>query len=137
MRTRTEELVHRLRDGEGEARLEALRAIKNAVIGNYRQKQAFVKAGTPQLITNILSEAAEADVGVLIQAAAAVGSFAATEDGLRAVVDSGAVPQLLRALQSQDSRVVEAAVRSLKAVFKVRPGLNRCGAAHSRSHFHK
>lgn len=38
---------------------------------------------------------------------------------MRTVVECGAIPQLLRALQSSDPRVVEAAVRSLKMVYKV------------------
>lgn len=48
-----------------------------------------------------------------------IGSFAASEEGVKAVVEHGAVPQLLRALQSSDPSVVEAAVRSLKMVYKV------------------
>ncbi len=40
------------------------------------------------------------------------------------MVEHGAIPQLLRALNSSEARVVEAVVRSLKMVYKVR----RCSA---------
>ena len=46
---------------------------------------------------------------------------------MKAVVEHGAIPQLLRALHSSEARVVEAAVRSLKMVYKVR----RCSSVHS------
>ncbi len=54
---------------------------------------------------------------------AQIGSFAASEEGVKAVVEHAAIPQLLRALHSSEARVVEAAVRSLKMVYKVCPTL--------------
>lgn len=76
-----------------------------------------------QLVVAVLGAdpaASSCDPAALIQAAAALGSFAASEEGLAAVLAAGGIPRLLRVLTaSGDDRVVEAAVRALKAVSRV------------------
>ena len=55
-----------------------------------------------------------------LQSAVTVGSFSyGTEDGLKAILAQDGVRHLLRALSSQDERVVEAASRSLKFIYQV------------------
>jgi hypothetical protein len=99
--------------------LQALRGIKNCVIGNKRQKLQYIQLGAVQLVVAVLASPT-ADAAQLVQAAAALGSFAANEDGLKAVLQHGGIPHLLRVLQSsEDVKVVEAAVRALKAVCRV------------------
>ena len=105
-------------------RLQALRGIKNCVIGNKRQKLRYIQLGAVPLLVEVLAApgaGAATDASQLVQAAAALGSFAASQEGLQVVLQSGGVPQLLRVLQSSgDDKVVEAAVRALKAVCRVR-----------------
>jgi len=118
-RWKPEDLVEGLAksDAELQDRLRHLKTIKNSIIGNRRQKQSYVKLGAVKIMLDII--AAEQNASVLVQALQAVGSFAASEDGARAVVDNGGVPKLLLTLNSDDERVVEAALRSLKLLYKV------------------
>lgn len=55
------------------------------------------------------------------QATTTVGSLAyKLEDGVRAVLTAGGLPQLLRQLSCEDERVVEAAVRCLHFLLQAR-----------------
>jgi hypothetical protein len=109
-------------------RLQALRGIKNCVIGNKRQKLRYIQLGAVPLLVGVLAAAdAGTDASQLVQAAAALGSFAASEEGLQVVLQSGGVPHLLRVLQSSGGdKVVEASVRALKAVCRVRAAASAC-----------
>ncbi|KAI7844558.1 hypothetical protein COHA_001916 [Chlorella ohadii] len=109
---RAQALVAGLQDDA--TRLQALRGIKNCVIGNRRQKQQYIQLGAVQLLVAALQSN---DAAQLVQAAAALGSFAASEQGLQVLLQHGGIPHLLRVLVgSSDDKVVEAAVRALKAV---------------------
>lgn len=58
---------------------------------------------------------------LLRQATTTVGSLAyKLEDGVHAVLTAGGLPQLLRQLNCEDERVVEAAVRCLHFLLQVR-----------------
>lgn len=105
-------------------RLHAIRTLKNSIIGNKRQKLAFLQLGAVQLLLDVLAH--EADVALLCQAGQAVGSFAASPDGALAIIQHGGIPHLLKALRSGDTKVVEAAIRSLKLVYKVGFNHRRC-----------
>lgn len=92
------------------------------MIGNKRQKLQYIQLGAVQLVVGVLASPA-ADAAQLVQAAAALGSFAANDEGLQVVLQHGGIPHLLRVLQnSEDSKVVEAAARALKAVCRVSGG---------------
>lgn len=67
------DLVARL-NGDRDARLKAVRDIKNVIIGNKQKKQVFVSLGAVPRVVELLS----CDTGgpLLVQCAAAVGSFA-------------------------------------------------------------
>ena len=83
MRSHAEELLGSLRCPE--SRLQALRRVKSAIIGNRRVKLGFVQLGAVELISELLRTPG-LEGAVLVQAAAAVGSFAAADcDGARAV----------------------------------------------------
>ena len=114
-RLRAEELAGGLAASDPDARLKSLRAIKNSVIGNKREKTKHLSY--LPLILDILST--DSDPSVLIQAAQAVGSFATAPDGAKEVVGQGGVPKLLKALRNSDPRVIEASVRALKLLYKV------------------
>lgn len=88
------------------------------MIGNRRQKQQYIQLGAVQLLVAALQSS---DAAQLVQAAAALGSFAASEQGLQVLLQHGGIPHLLHVLVgSSDDKVVEAAVRALKAVARVR-----------------
>ena len=117
MVAKQQEVIDRLRSSDRSTRLKAVREIKNQIIGNKNKKLSYVKLEAVPRVVELLRESADAHL--LIQSAAAVGSFAyGLEDGFRAVVASGGVQYLLQAISSQDSTVVEAALRALKLVWQ-------------------
>lgn len=71
MKASAQTVVENLSSIDAEARLAALRSLKNVVIGDKRKKSAFVQLGAVQLLVEIL--ASDSDPALLIQAAAAVG----------------------------------------------------------------
>ena len=113
------DLVARLAASDADARLHAIRDVKNQIIGNKSRKLSYIKLGAVSRVVELLASP-DAECGVRIQCAQTVGSFAyGVDDGLKAVLDSGGVLQLLQTLSSIDERVVEAGVRALKMVYKV------------------
>ncbi|RWR77756.1 armadillo repeat-containing protein 8-like protein isoform X1 [Cinnamomum micranthum f. kanehirae] len=115
---RPEDLIGRLSSAESGAKLKALREVKNQIIGNRTKKISYVKLGAVPRIVDILG-ASDDDAALLIQSAAALGSFACGVDaGVRAVLDSGAYPHLVRLLSNPDPKVVDAGARSLKMIFQ-------------------
>jgi hypothetical protein len=113
------DLVARLGATDAEQRLRAIRDVKNQIIGNKSKKLSYIKLGAVPRVVELLA-ASESEYGVRIQCAATVGSFAyGVDDGLRAVLESGGVSQLIQMLSSLDERIVEAGVRALKMVFQV------------------
>ena len=118
MVAKQQQVVDRLRSPDRSARLKAVREIKNQIIGNKSKKLSYIKLDAVPAVIELLQE--NTDANLLIQSAATVGSFAyGLEDGVRAVVASGGVQQLLQAILSPDDAVVEAALRALKLVWQV------------------
>lgn len=64
------EIVNRLSSVDSDAKLTALRSLKNMVIGDKRKKLSFVRLGAVQLLAEILGS--DSDPALLIQAAATV-----------------------------------------------------------------
>lgn len=101
---RPEDLVESLSSLDNTARLKALRDVKNQIIGNKTKKLSYIKLGAVPRVVEIL--ACETEIPLLVQSAAAVGSFACGIDaGVKAVLDSGVLPHLLKMLQNVDSKV--------------------------------
>ncbi|XP_049379248.1 uncharacterized protein LOC125844058 [Solanum stenotomum] len=134
--SRREDLIGRLSSSSAEAKLKALRDLKNQIIGNRTKKLCFLKLGAVPSVTSILSSssatAAAAAAGsvcsgndvelndsLILQSAAAIGSFACGfDDGVKAVLDAGAFPLLLRLISYPNDKVVGAAARSLKFIYQ-------------------
>ncbi|PIN12356.1 Proteins containing armadillo/beta-catenin-like repeat [Handroanthus impetiginosus] len=131
--SRPEDLIGCLNSAQApcEAKLKALRDLKNQIIGNRTKKLAFLKLGAVPSVVSILSSAlAAASQGgggdnrefhehVLIQSAAAIGSFACGLDaGVKAVLDAGAFPVLLTLISHLNEKVVDAGARSLKLIYQ-------------------
>nr|CAB3492111.1 unnamed protein product [Digitaria exilis] len=85
-------------------RVRALREIKNQIIGNRTKKLLYLRLGAVPAVVAALAEAG-ASPAALVQAAAAVGSFACgVDDGARAVLAAGAVGHLTRLLTHPDEK---------------------------------
>lgn len=113
---RPEDLVESLSSLDNTARLKALRDVKNQIIGNKTKKLSYIKLGAVPRVVEIL--ASDTEIPLLVQSAAAVGSFACGIDaGVRAVLDSGVLPHLLKMLQNGDTKVAETCARALKMIF--------------------
>ncbi|GBG92583.1 hypothetical protein CBR_g56096 [Chara braunii] len=101
-----EDIVHNLSSLDTNARLRALREVKNQIIGNKTKKLSYIKLGAVRRVVEILAK--DTETPLLVQSAAAVGSFACGMDaGVMAILDSGGLPH-----------VVEAGARSLKMIFQ-------------------
>ncbi|XP_075093499.1 uncharacterized protein LOC107821401 isoform X1 [Nicotiana tabacum] len=129
--SRREDLIGKLSSSSTDTKLKALRDLKNQIIGNRTKKLCFLKLGAVPLITTILSSAAgtagsacagdivELNDSLIIQSAAAIGSFACGfDDGVKAVLDAGAFPLLLRLISYPNDKVVDAAARSRKFIYQ-------------------
>ncbi|KAJ8770935.1 hypothetical protein K2173_022107 [Erythroxylum novogranatense] len=133
---RPTDLVSRLSSPEPEIKLKALREVKNQIIGNRTKKLSFLELGAIPAVASILSATlAEVDSrfaggddiniankytsNVLVQSAAALGSFACGFDaGVRAVLDAGAFSHLIRLLSVPDYKVADAGARSLRMIYQ-------------------
>jgi len=110
------DLVENISSKQRGVKLDALRTIKNQIIGNKKRKKTFIELNTLGMITELLSESE--DKLVVMESAVVVGSLAlTTEYGLGE--SQGAAIQLMKVLVSQDVKVLEAGLRSLFYVFQV------------------
>ncbi|KAK4780091.1 hypothetical protein SAY87_016197 [Trapa incisa] len=117
------DLVARLGSSDREVQLKALRDVKNQIIGNRTKKLTYIKLGAVPAVASVLSDAIDGSVcgssDLLVQSAATLGSFACGVDaGVRAVLDAGALPYLVRLLSSSDEKVIDSGARSLKMVYQ-------------------
>lgn len=131
-----EDLIRRLSSSttSNEAKLKAIRDIKNQIIGNRTKKLSFLKLGAVPFVVAVLSSATSAAASrigfgtagddhdlecMIIQSAAAVGSFACGFDaGVKAVLDAGALPILYSLISHHNEKVVDAGARSLKLIYQ-------------------
>ncbi|KAJ4756318.1 Armadillo repeat-containing protein 8 [Rhynchospora pubera] len=117
--TAPEQLAARLSSGDSdESLLPTLREIKNQIIGNRTKKLLYLRLRAVPKIVALLSSSSSPSP-VIVQAAAAVGSFACgVEEGVRAVLDASSVPHLTVLLSHPDAKVVDSAARSLRIIFQ-------------------
>ncbi|KAL5125986.1 Armadillo repeat-containing protein 8 [Glycine soja] len=129
-------ILHRLTSSDCEIKLKAIREVKNQIIGNRTKKLSYIKLGAVPALAAALAQAdADSASGstLIVQSAAALGSFACGVDaGVRAVLDAGAFPHLIRLLSAADDKafqcsqwgvdmiyqVVDAAARSLRMIYQ-------------------
>jgi len=115
--TEPKDVIKQLTSSDADAQCRAVRCLKNEIIGNPNRKQCFVQLGAVPRIVRILAHPQEQRLA--IQAAAALGSFAyQNTDGVAAIVESGGVAHLMKALTNADMKLVEAGVRALKMIFQ-------------------
>ncbi|KAA8549751.1 hypothetical protein F0562_001231 [Nyssa sinensis] len=125
---RPEDLIARLSSAStsSEAKLKALRELKNQIIGNRTKKLSYIKLGAVPFVLSILSSAASVDRdgdsnSILVQSAAVIGSFACGIDaGVKAVLDAGAFPLLSSLISHPNDKVVDAGARTLRMIYQSR-----------------
>ncbi|XP_072092260.1 uncharacterized protein [Arachis hypogaea] len=114
----SDHILDRLASSDGEVKLKAVREVKNQIIGNRTKKLSYIKLGAVPAVTAAIADA-DSDDSLIVQSAAALGSFACGVDaGVRAVLDAGAFPHLIRLLSASDVKVVDAAARSLRMIYQ-------------------
>lgn len=110
-------ILHRLSSSDYEIKLKAIREVKNQIIGNRTKKISYIKLGAVPAVADALAQAdADNDCGsnLIVQSAAVLGSFACGVDqGVRAVLDAGAFPYLIRLLSAADEKVNSINYRAL------------------------
>ncbi|WIA40510.1 hypothetical protein OEZ86_013860 [Tetradesmus obliquus] len=110
-----QQLEEGLKSSDSSTRLQAVRELKNTVIGNRFKKQQFT--GLVPALLELLTSSRDADL--LVQAVAALGSLAyGVDDGVRAIVACNGVAGIVGVLCSSNERVVAAAARSLKLLYQ-------------------
>ncbi|XP_050222428.1 uncharacterized protein LOC126672518 [Mercurialis annua] len=139
---RPTDLLTRLSSPDHNIKLKAIREVKNHIIGSRTKKLAYLKLGAIPAVSSILSAAVaefssrlsddNGDViilenknsnhyinNIIVQSAATLGSFACGFDaGVRAVLDAGVLPLLIRLLSISDEKVVDAGARSLRMIYQ-------------------
>ncbi|KAK9128681.1 hypothetical protein Syun_017478 [Stephania yunnanensis] len=122
-----DELIRRLRSGDGAVKLKALRELKNQIIGNRTKKLSYIKLGTVPDVVGVLASSVSIDPdpgsgsSLIVESAAIIGSFACGVDaGVKAVLEAGAFPHLFRILSNPNEKVVDTTARSLRMIFQSR-----------------
>lgn len=83
---KSQDIVQKLRSDDALVKMRAVRSLKNEIIGSKNKKLTFIDLGAVPHVVELLRQGHEA--ALLVQAAAALGSFAyGIEEGVRAVVE--------------------------------------------------
>ncbi|XP_039612239.1 armadillo repeat-containing protein 8 isoform X3 [Polypterus senegalus] len=109
--------VDRLFDPDPHKVLQGVIDMKNAVIGNNKQKANLIVLGAvPRLLYLLQQECSTSELRT--ECAVVLGSLAmGTENNIKSLVDCHIIPALLQGLLSQDLKFIEACLRCLRTVF--------------------
>ncbi|CAI2176126.1 12797_t:CDS:10 [Funneliformis geosporum] len=115
-----EQAVIELDSSDPAVRVKALRFIKNHIIGNKTKKDLYIRLHVIPKLVKFFKSKDTVDSQVQIQAAIVLGSFAyGGEENVTEIVKHEAVKPLLECISLQnDPRLIEAAARALKAIYK-------------------
>ncbi|CAG8514189.1 3858_t:CDS:10 [Funneliformis caledonium] len=115
-----EQAVSELDSSDPAVRVKALRFIKNHIIGNKTKKDLYIRLHVIPKLVKFFKAKDTVDSQVQIQAAIVLGSFAyGGEENVTEIVKHDAVKPLLECISLQnDPRLIEAAARALKAIYK-------------------
>nr|XP_009923876.1 PREDICTED: armadillo repeat-containing protein 8-like [Haliaeetus albicilla] len=91
--------------------------MKNAVIGNNKQKANLIVLGAvPRLLYLLQQETSSAELRT--ECAVVLGSLAmGTENNVKSLLDCHIIPALLQGLLSPDLKFIEACLRCLRTIF--------------------
>ncbi|CAB4378080.1 unnamed protein product [Rhizophagus irregularis] len=112
--------VDELNSSDPAVRVKALRFIKNNIIGNKTKKDLYIQLNVIPKLVKFLKSKDTVDSQVQIQAAIVLGSFAyGGEENVTEIAKHDAIKPLLECISLQnDPRLIEAAARALKAIYK-------------------
>ncbi|KAL5006183.1 hypothetical protein ScPMuIL_017341 [Solemya velum] len=109
--------VDGLMASDPESCLKTIVQIKNAVIGNNKQKNYVINEGAiPRLLQWLID--ADVAIGLRTQSAVVLGSLAkGTEENIQSLVEAGSIPALLKGLCNSDLKFIEACLRCLRTIY--------------------
>ncbi|XP_040297629.1 armadillo repeat-containing protein 8 isoform X1 [Bufo bufo] len=109
--------VDRLFDPDPQKVLQGVIDMKNAVIGNNKQKANLIVLGAvPRLLYLLQQETSSVELKT--ECAVVLGSLSmGTENNVKSLLDCHIIPALLQGLLSADIRFIEACLRCLRTVF--------------------
>uniref|UniRef100_A0A6I8PLM9 Armadillo repeat-containing protein 8 n=1 Tax=Ornithorhynchus anatinus TaxID=9258 RepID=A0A6I8PLM9_ORNAN len=109
--------VDRLFDPDPQNVLQGVIDMKNAVIGNNKQKANLIVLGAvPRLLYLLQQETSSTELKT--ECAVVLGSLAmGTENNVKSLLDCHIIPALLQGLLSPDLKFIEACLRCLRTVF--------------------
>ncbi|XP_060241429.1 armadillo repeat-containing protein 8 isoform X4 [Meriones unguiculatus] len=109
--------VDRLFDPDPQKVLQGVRDMKNAVIGNNKQKANLIVLGAvPRLLYLLQQETSSTELKT--ECAVVLGSLAmGTENNVKSLLDCHIIPALLQGLLSPDLKFIEACLRCLRTIF--------------------
>ncbi|XP_012519763.1 PREDICTED: armadillo repeat-containing protein 8 isoform X3 [Propithecus coquereli] len=109
--------VDRLFDPDPQKVLQGVIDMKNAVIGNNKQKANLIVLGAvPRLLYLLQQESSSTELKT--ECAVVLGSLAmGTENNVKSLLDCHIIPALLQGLLSPDLKFIEACLRCLRTVF--------------------
>uniref|UniRef100_A0A8C2A1S3 Armadillo repeat-containing protein 8 n=1 Tax=Cyprinus carpio TaxID=7962 RepID=A0A8C2A1S3_CYPCA len=109
--------VDRLFDPDPENVLQGVIDMKNAVIGNNRQKANLIVLGAVPRLLYLLQQSSSS-LELRTECAVVLGSLAmGTENNIKSLVDCHIIPALLQGLLCSDLIFIEACLRCLRTVF--------------------
>ncbi|XP_026645385.1 armadillo repeat-containing protein 8 isoform X2 [Microtus oregoni] len=109
--------VDRLFDPDPQKVLQGVIDMKNAVIGNNKQKANLIVLGAvPRLLYLLQQEPSSTELKT--ECAVVLGSLAmGTENNVKSLLDCHIIPALLQGLLSPDLKFIEACLRCLRTIF--------------------
>ncbi|KAM8933375.1 armadillo repeat-containing protein 8 isoform 3-T3 [Pelodytes ibericus] len=109
--------VDRLFDPDPQKVLQGVVDMKNAVIGNNKQKANLIVLGAvPRLLYLLQQETSSTELKT--ECAVVLGSLSmGTENNVKSLLDCHIIPALLQGLLSADLRFIEACLRCLRTIF--------------------
>ncbi|CAH2306074.1 armadillo repeat-containing 8 isoform X1 [Pelobates cultripes] len=109
--------VDRLFDPDPQKVLQGVVDMKNAVIGNNKQKANLIVLGAvPRLLYLLQQETSSTELKT--ECAVVLGSLSmGTENNVKSLLDCHIIPALLQGLLSADIRFIEACLRCLRTIF--------------------
>uniref|UniRef100_A0A8C5QXS3 Armadillo repeat-containing protein 8 n=1 Tax=Leptobrachium leishanense TaxID=445787 RepID=A0A8C5QXS3_9ANUR len=109
--------VDRLFDPDPQKVLQGVVDMKNAVIGNNKQKANLIVLGAvPRLLYLLQQEMSSTELKA--ECAVVLGSLSmGTENNVKSLLDCHIIPALLQGLLSADIRFIEACLRCLRTIF--------------------
>ncbi|KAL3969369.1 replication factor C subunit 2/4 [Sarotherodon galilaeus] len=109
--------VDRLFDPDPQKVLQGVIDMKNAVIGNNKQKANLIVLGAVPRLLYLLQQSSSS-MELRTECAVVLGSLAmGTENNIKSLVDCHIIPALLQGLLSSDLIFIEACLRCLRTVF--------------------